>query len=125
MSRMYRITLQKMLVLLRLVIVTSLAGYSMPAASATMHGSWSDMSIVKSDHHGVANDTHSHGDHVSSSDASQKMAKRDCCKGFCASMAITTGTSAVAGPHVASIREFIDDARALGEIPSLHRPPNI
>lgn len=126
MSGMYRITLQRMLILLRLVIVMSLAGYSLPAASATMHGSWSAPSIVQTDsHHAVANNTHTHGDHASSRDDVQKMAKQECCKGFCVSMAIVAGVHAVGGPHVASIREFADDAHALGELPALHRPPNI
>ncbi|MEY9559484.1 hypothetical protein [Sinorhizobium fredii] len=133
MSKMYRITLQKMLVLLRLVIVMSLAGYSLPAASAAMHGSWSGAELLQSydhqvqvdDHHKV-DSHHSDGDHASSpDDAGKKAAKQDCCNSFCVSMAIVTGSMPISGARVASIREFIDDAHIIGELPALHRPPNI
>ncbi|WFU51585.1 hypothetical protein [Sinorhizobium terangae] len=125
---MFRITLHKMLVLIRLVIVVSLAGYSVPTVSAAMHGAWSDLEISQSDHqhHEVASGDHVHGDHDQSSpDDAHKLAKTDCCQGFCISMAIVTDADAVGGPRVATIRKFIDDARAIGELPQLHRPPNI
>jgi hypothetical protein len=134
MSKMYRITLQKMLVLLRLMIVISLAGYSLPTASAAMHGSWSNSDLVQShdhqsqadDHHHMTSGDHSDGDHGSSpDDAAKKTAKQECCSSFCVSMAIVMGTIPIGGPQVASIREFIDDARTTGELPPLHRPPNI
>ncbi|MCA1443753.1 hypothetical protein I6F07_26785 [Ensifer sp. IC4062] len=124
---MVRITLQKMLVLLRLAIVMSLTVYSLPTASAAMHGAWSNPEIAQSDnhHHELASGGHTHGDQKSSPDDAQKLAKTECCKGFCVSMAIVAETDPVGGPRVASIREFIDDARATGELPPLHRPPNI
>lgn len=123
---MLRIALQKMLVLLRLVIVMSLAAYSLPAASAAMHGSWPNTDIVQSDHHhAVASGDHAHEDDASSADEAHKALKQECCKGFCVSMAIVVGSQTVGGPRVASIREFIDDAHLLGELPALHRPPNI
>lgn len=123
---MFRITLQKMLVLLRLVIVMSLAGYSLPSASAAMHGSLPNAEIVQSgDHHEMASDQHSHGDHASSPEEAEKISKQECCKGFCASMAIVAHVDVVGGPRVAPIREFIDDAHVIGELPALHRPPNI
>lgn len=125
---MPRITLQKMLILLRLVIVLSLAGYSLPTASAAMHGAWANPNLVQSDDHhemATADHAHSHGDHQSSVDDTQKLVKTECCKGFCVSMAIVTDAEAVGGPRIASIREFADDAQTLGELPPLHRPPNI
>ncbi|MCA1368353.1 hypothetical protein I6F15_13190 [Bradyrhizobium sp. BRP14] len=123
---MPRITLQKMLILLRLVIVMSLAGYSLPTASAAMHGAWANSDIVQfNDHHEMATPDHRHGDHHTSPEDSQKLVKTDCCKGFCVSMAIVTDADTVGGPRVASIREFVDDARTMGELPPLHRPPNI
>lgn len=124
---MFRITLQKMLILIRLVIVVSLAGYSLPTASAAMHGAWSDLELSQSsDHHEVASGDHMHGDRDQSSpDDAEKLAKTDCCQGFCVSMAIVADADAVGGPRVASIREFVDDAQATGELPPLHRPPNI
>lgn len=132
MGIMYRITLQSMLVLIRVVIVTSLAGYSLPTASAAMHGSWASARATQAaDHHStdvhdeLASAGHAHDDHASPFDEDQKVVKQDCCKDFCASVAIVAGTSVGGGPRVASIRAFIDHARALGQIPALHRPPNI
>ena len=124
---MFRITLQKMLVLLRLAIVMSLTVYSLPTASAAMHGAWSGPEIAQSDdhHHDVVGGGHTHADQKSSQDDSQKLVKTDCCKGFCVSMALVAETSTVGGLRVTSIREFVDDARTKGELPLLHRPPNI
>lgn len=128
---MYRIALQKVLVLLRLVIVVSLAGYSLPTASAAMHGSWSGSDLVQShdyqtDQHASTSGDHSHGEHASPhDDTAKKNVKQECCSNFCVSMAIVTATVAVGDPQVISIREFVDDARAPGELPPLHRPPNI
>lgn len=116
-----------MLVLLRLAMVMSLTVYSLPTATAAMHDAWSTPEISQSEghHHELASGGHTHGDQKSSPDDAQKLAKTECCKGFCASMAIVAETDPVGGPRVASIREFIDDARTTGELPPLHRPPNI
>ncbi|MFT2215541.1 hypothetical protein ACLJYM_27595 [Rhizobium giardinii] len=124
---MYRITLAKMLVLLRLVIIASLAGYSLPAASAAMHGSIATSTTVQSDdHHEMTNGDHVHGDESTSSDDMQKIAKQECCKDFCVSFAIIATADVDGGPVVmASIRKFIDDNRVVGELVPLHRPPNI
>ncbi|MQW86116.1 hypothetical protein [Sinorhizobium saheli] len=124
---MFRITLQKMLVLLRLAIVMSLTVYSLPTASAAMHGAWSNPEIAQSDNHHLemASGGHTHGDQKSSPDDAQKLAKTECCKGFCVSMAIVAESHPVGGLRIASIREFVDDARTTGELPPLHRPPNI
>ncbi|CAN7503170.1 hypothetical protein LJR255_003418 [Pararhizobium sp. LjRoot255] len=124
---MYRITLAKMLVLLRLVIIASLAGYSLPAASAAMHGAIATSTTVQSDdHHEMTNGDHVHGDESASPDDMQKIAKQECCKDFCVSFAIFATADVVGGPVVmASIREFINDNRVVGELVPLHRPPNI
>lgn len=125
---MFRIILHKMLILIRLVIVVSLAGYSVPTASAAMHGAWSDLEVPQSvhQHYEVAGGDHLHGDHDQSSpDDIQKLAKTDCCQSFCVSMAIVTNADPVSGPRVASIRDFVDDVEPTGELPTLHRPPNI
>lgn len=134
MGKMYRSTFSNMLVLLRLVIAMSLAGYSLPTASAAMHASWPGSEVLQShdhhgqvdDHHEGAGDHHSDGDHASSpDDAALKFAKQECCGNFCVSMAIVASSVPVGGERLAIIREFIDDARIMGEFPSLHRPPNI
>ena len=116
-----------MLVLLRLVIIASLAGYSLPAASAAMHGSIATSTTVQSDdHHEVTNGDHVHGEESASPDDMQKIAKQECCKDFCVSFAIVATSDVDVGPVVMdSIRKFIDDNRVVGELVPLHRPPNI
>ncbi|WP_407692785.1 hypothetical protein [Rhizobium herbae] len=114
-----------MLVLLRLAIIASLAGYSLPAASAAMHGSIATSTAVD-DHHEMTNGDHVHGDESASPDEMQKIAKTECCKDFCVSFAIIATADVDGGPVVmGSIRNFIDDNRVVGELVPLHRPPNI
>jgi hypothetical protein len=127
---MFRITLQKLLILLRLVIVASLTAYSLPSASAAMHGSMAESEAAQSSSlsqanplHGVA--VHSHGDKKPSAGDDQKQAKQECCKSFCAGMAILSVAGCIGGVRVAPIREFVDDAATVGELRQLHRPPNV
>ncbi|MDX1102950.1 hypothetical protein GOL81_26885 [Sinorhizobium medicae] len=124
---MFQITVQKMLILARLAIVVSLTAYSLPAASASMHGGWSNTEIGQSgDHHDETTiGGHLLDDQKSSPDNAKKLVKTECCKGFCVSMALVAETNTVGGLRVTSIREFVDDARTKGELPLLHRPPNI
>lgn len=124
---MFRITLQRMLVLLRLAIVMSLTAYSLPTASAAMHGASSELEIARSGdhHHEMTIGGHSHGDQTSSPDDAKKLVKAECCTGFCVSMAIVAQTGSDRRPRVAAIRKFADDAGPKGELPPLHRPPNI
>ncbi|AEH77494.1 hypothetical protein [Sinorhizobium meliloti] len=122
---MLRITTQKLLILFRLVIFVSLAVYALPSSSAAMHSGWSKSEIAQSsDHHDTASGVHSHGDQDSSAEGDQKPAKQQCCKDFCAGMAILAATDAIGGPRVSPVREFVDDARTTGEMPLLHRPPS-
>lgn len=74
----------------------------------------------------MTNGDHVHGDESASPDDMQKIAKQECCKDFCVSFAIIA-TPEVGGVPVvtASIRQFIDDNRVVGELVPLHRPPNI
>ncbi|WP_318901875.1 hypothetical protein [Sinorhizobium medicae] len=125
--RMFQITLQKMLILVRLAIVVSLTAYSLPAASAAMHCGWSNTEIAQSfDHHDETTIRgHSHADQKLSPDDPKKLVKSECCTGFCVSMAIVAQAGSDRRPRVASIRKFADDARPKGELPPLHRPPNI
>ncbi|WP_028732229.1 hypothetical protein [Rhizobium leguminosarum] len=132
---MYRIAMSRLLVMMRLVIIVSLAGYSLSNASAAMHGSsFPELKAVVSDvtqsHEGhdmseAAHNGHSHGD-VSDDDAgASKLVKQECCKDFCGGIGIICASPDVGGPVVTSIRQFIDDRTTLGELPPLHRPPNI
>jgi hypothetical protein len=135
MGKMYRIILSKLLLMMRLVIIVSLVGYSLSNANAAMHGSsFPKLDVVASDltpsHEGhdtaqTARHDHSHGDTSNDADGVSKLVKQECCKDFCGGLGIICEGPDVGGPIVNSIREFIDDRTTLGELPPLHRPPNI
>ncbi|MBB3309332.1 hypothetical protein FHT78_001061 [Rhizobium sp. BK196] len=132
---MYRITVSRLLVMMRLVIIVSLAGYSLSNANAAMHGSsFPDLKAVVSDvtpsheDHDMAEAAdygHSHGDVSDDGDDASKLVKQECCKDFCGGLGIICEGPDVGGPVVTSIRQFADDRTTLGELPDLHRPPNI
>lgn len=128
MGAMYRITCKKLLILIRLVIIVSLAGYSLSTATAAMHGGALNGTTVVSDtmeHADAQIGEHDHHASVSADDAESKVGKQNCCNDFCISFAIVATTDTLDGPVVASIHRLIDDQRSFGEIPTLHRPPNI
>lgn len=133
MGRMYRIALSRLLLVVRLAILVSLVGYNMSSASAAMHGSAfpefeNAVSVVTPEadgHHMVEPSEHGHQHDASTDDGDTKLVKQECCKDFCGGMGIICEGPDVGGPVVTSIRQFIDDRAALGELPSLHRPPNI
>ena len=132
---MYRITVSRLLVMMRLVMIVSLAGYSLSNANAAMHGSsFPDLKAVVADvqpSHGARDMTeaarhdHSHGDVSDDGDSASKLVKQECCKDFCGGLGIICEGPDVGGPVVTSIRQFIDDRTTLGELPTLDRPPNI
>ncbi|MFK3777675.1 hypothetical protein [Agrobacterium sp. NPDC089420] len=128
----------KLLALLfRLVMILSLAGYSVSTVSAAMHGpDAGDMRHGQSavmdhgmmmDHDASAapSDNHHHDDMAGHDGGVKKPVKQECCGDFCLSMALPIGHDAFGGPVVASIRAFLDDSKAVGQTPLLHRPPNI
>lgn len=126
----YRIICSKLLVLIRLVIIVSLAGYSFSNASAAMHGQGSaaqQSTISQSDHHGSDQASHDHhgGDIGHQDDGASKLVKQECCGDYCVSMAVPIGHVAIGGPAVETLRFFVDDSKAVGQTPVLHRPPNI
>ena len=128
MDAMYRITCKKLLILIRLVIVVSLAGYSLSNATAAMHGGALDATTVVSEtmeHTDAQMGEHDHHRKVSTDDDASKVVKQNCCNDFCISFAIVANMHTLDGPVVSSTHRLIDDQRSFGEIPSLHRPPNI
>lgn len=130
MGAMYRIICRKLLILIRLAIVLSLAGYSLSTATAAMHGPSSagaaaQISAVMQHGDGAQMSTHDRHQTASADDDGSNLAKQECCKDFCIGFAIIVSAKTMAGPVVASIREFIDDRSAFGEIQSLHRPPSL
>lgn len=130
MGRAYRIALSKLLLLVRLAIIVSLAGYTLSNANAAMHGSAfpelrAETPMDHGNHHAMQAEAAS-SDHGDAADfAKDKIAKQECCKDFCIGFGIICNGSEVGGFAISSIRQFIDDQRALGEQPNLDRPPNI
>lgn len=128
---LYRIICRRLLVLIRLVIIVSLAGYSLSNASAAMHGPGSaktQQSLLSgSGHHGSDLTSHDHhGGDVSGQDVgASKLVKQECCGDYCVSMAVPVSHIAIGGPTMETLRFYIDDSSAVGQTPLLHRPPNI
>lgn len=122
----------RIMVLIRLAVVVSLAGYTMPNANAAMHGSpYPDASIsIQAGHHG---DAHSHGAKVFDADAGHhgdggdagKTAKDNCCQDFCFSIALPSPCQTSTLAKASAVFGAFDDSRVHGTRPSLHRPPNI
>lgn len=144
MGKMYLSALGRLLLFVRLVIIVSLAGYSLSNANAAMHGSaFSDVqspAIVAGahDHHAMSGDDHAASsedatvqgvadlhDHGSSASDDEQLSKQQCCKDFCGGFGIVCEAHEVGGPVISSIRQFVDDQSILGELPPLHRPPKI
>jgi len=131
MSGMFRITSNAMVLLFRLVMILSLAGYSFSAVNAAMHPDSapriSQMENDHSSHHGsdqsAMAQADDHGDQYDH--GSPEKTKNSCCKDYCGVAAITCAGFSLSHPRVVSIREFADDTDTVGEAPSLHRPPNI
>ncbi|ANL36878.1 hypothetical protein [Rhizobium phaseoli] len=132
MGNMYRIALSRLLLLVRLAIIVSLAGYSISTVDAAMHGPALQVEKTMSSaaSHGshdmasVSNHKHAHAD-AADNDGPSKIAKQECCKDFCGGFVLLCASQSLGGPVVASIRQFIDDQHVMGELPPLDRPPNI
>ncbi|KXF75238.1 hypothetical protein ATN84_20255 [Paramesorhizobium deserti] len=116
-----------MLVLLRLVIIMSLAGYTLPAASAAMHGLSVGPEHVHSDthDHDMTSGEHAHEDKKLSSNEMPEAAQQKCCSDFCVGFAIMMPADTVSEPVISAIRQFADDDQAYLERSPFHRPPNI
>ncbi|MCK8780821.1 hypothetical protein M0654_12580 [Rhizobium sp. NTR19] len=131
----------RMMVFFRLAIVVSLVGYTVPNATAAMHGSaFAEIEVsAPVDHHGDG-DADSHGTADKQADAghhgggghhdrdgsmSGKQVQKDCCQDFCFSVALPSPYQAFEPVTVATPLRVFDDSRVHGTRPSLHRPPNI
>ena len=128
----------KLLALLfRLVMILSLAGYSVSTVNAAMHGPDTvgmqhDQSAMMDhgkmmDHGGLAMTLDNHDNHNMADNDSgvKKPAKPQCCGDFCLGMAVLIDHDSIGTPVISSIRSFPDDSKAPGQSPLLHRPPNI
>jgi|TARA_R110000751_G_scaffold65203_1_gene133533 hypothetical protein len=137
MSTVLRDLANRIMVVLRLVVVISLAGYTMSNANAAMHGSaFSDIEIavVVEAHVGVHSDEatshqkepgeHAHaGHHGAGGDG--KQVNKDCCQDFCFSIALPTLSQTSVPASASTVFGAFNDSRVHGTRPSLHRPPKI
>ncbi|MBB6181893.1 hypothetical protein [Pseudorhizobium flavum] len=129
---MSRITSRAMLLIVRLVVVLSLAGYSISAVNAAMHPSSSSASVSMIQDVHSSHGAHKHhvlledGLHADQGDeASKGSSSKTCCQDYCGVFAITCAMPKFAHPQVESITDYMNDVRTFGESPALHRPPNI
>jgi hypothetical protein len=135
MAILARIAFLKMLVLLRLVIIGSLAAYSLPTVSFAMHGdasaSYQIAAAVTSDHHSTVDDhaamNPDHHDHGISDETADRdtSVKQDCCSDFCVSMAIVADCEITVSVAPQFLYTLVDDQVVLGQLTSLHRPPSV
>ncbi len=129
MSVMYRIICRKLLVLIRLAIIVSLAGYSLSNPAAAMH-------IGPLDNH--QSSLSQAMDQVDASIMWDESARyfttdsedstltvQECNDDFCAGFVLVTFQDDSGGPVVSVVREFIDESGVFRELHGLHRPPSI
>lgn len=130
MSGMFRFGSAVVSIIFRLVMVASLAGYSLSTANAAMHPQMSSealgaevgqISAHGSDHSAKAEADHHSGE---KENASQR-ASKDCCQDYCGVTAINCSSPELAHPRMKPTHAFVNDKRQLGLAPRLHLPPNI
>jgi hypothetical protein len=117
-----------LLILIRLSIVLSLAGYSVSTAAAAMHCpsvASAQMPHVMQDGEGAQMSAANHHGTASADDGASKSANQECCKGFCTGLAIIASPNTLGAPVLSPIRELTDDHPWFGKIPSLYRPPSL
>ena len=126
---MVRIAFLKMLILVRLAMVASLALYTLPNAAFAMHGAEAS-AVAVSDHHAdhASMSTSDHQDqgvfrNIAKHD--QKQDKQACCSDFCISLAIMAEVPADGPRSNDSVLHFMNDAFVHGQLSNLHRPPSI
>ncbi|WP_290896322.1 hypothetical protein [Hoeflea sp.] len=126
---MYRIICRKLLVLIRLAIIASLAGYSLSNAAAAKHSAPTadnQASLSQTMGHPVIQMAlHDDHDDVSTDTDGSRPVKQECCSDVCASFTLVTFHDSSINPVVSAIREFVDEDFIFGEFPGLHRPPRI
>ena len=126
---MYRTALSKLLFIARLVIIVSLAGYTLSNASAAMHGkAFPELSQLQTQPiHGddlAQIDEHDHSGTNSSADDGAGQTK-ECCKDFCGGFAII-GVAPDLCKRIFTTKKLVaNDDVSFGQMPTLDRPPNI
>jgi hypothetical protein len=131
MGSLVRIAFIKMLVLVRLAVVASLALYTLPNATFAMHGGESSavavsLQDVHADHASMSvSDHHDRGVSTDIAKHDQKQDKQNCCSDFCISLAIMAEAPAYGSSRSESVLHFLNDGFVFGQLSSLHRPPSI
>ena len=131
MGNVVRIAFAKMLVLVRLAVVTSLALYTLPNATFAMHGAEASSAAVSlqddhADHASMsASDHHDQGVSTDIAKHDQKQDKQNCCSDFCISLAIIADAPEFGSPRSDSVLNFMNDGFVFGQLSGLHRPPSI
>ena len=142
MSKVHRIAFQKLLMLVRLVIVVSLASYTLPSVSLAMHGNASssyaaalpiataaahEMMAAHAMHDMKAADAPRHDHHPTdqASKADGKTLKQECCNDSCLSAAIVADVPSILRDAPATVKLYSNDAFVFGEYSPLQRPPSI
>ena len=108
--------------LLRLAIVLSLAGYSSFSANAAMHPDLLAQVTQIATDHVVAHSEHDGEKHHGKD---SKQLKDTCCQDFCGVNAINCGGVALKHPRAQSSRAFVDDSYLGGLSPRIDLPPDI
>src|SRR5690606_11313381 len=101
------------------------------AATAAMRPAMPDsVSVVEGDQ--ASHGAHAHPKIAADGDRSEHAAESEgdsadncCCQAYCGVFAIDSPMPKLAHPVAVSIKGFMNDLRAFGECPALHRPPNI
>jgi len=129
MSGMFRFASATMTLFFRLVIVMSLAGYSMSTVNAAMHPDQPIQAPLLEMDHG------SHDDHQSSlsvddhssdqHDHADSKSSKSCCQDYCGVVAINCGNAHLKHPRIEPVRAFLNDLRYVGQAPTVHLPPDI
>lgn len=130
MSEVFRFASAAVTLILRLVIMISLAGYSMSTVNAAMHPDQPAQALQLETEHAT------HGDHPSSlsaddhsSDqhdhADSKSSKKSCCQDYCGVVAINCSNAHLKHPRIEPVRAFLNDVRYVGQAPTVHLPPDI
>lgn len=95
-----------------------------------MHGSnKSDTATVATsgheDHHEVSMAFPSTKDGHGHEHSAPEKAKPTCCIDYCGVAALTCASAAINHPRSETVLVMLDDMDVMGQLPPLHRPPNI
>lgn len=129
MRGLFRFASAPMTVLVRLVMILSLVGYSTASVNAAMHPPQPVPQELLS--HDAA---HTHATDTLADDANDPSGShehaggktgKECCKTYCGVTAIACHTSELILPAGLAAHTFGDDVRLLGSAPGLHQPPKI